>query len=117
VIALAVIVAGGLGAVLRYLTTLLLPLPWGVFAVNVAGSAIAGGLLAMADAAAWDVGLQQVLVTGFCGGLTTFSTFAVETVELARDDRWRPAVGSAVAHLVLGVAAAAAGWSLIVTFT
>ncbi|WP_157157489.1 MULTISPECIES: CrcB family protein [unclassified Diaminobutyricimonas] len=116
-IALAVMVAGGIGAVLRYLATLLLPLPWGVFAVNVAGSASAGAVLALSDVAAWDAGIQQILLTGFCGGLTTFSTFAVETVELARDGRWRTAVGSAAAHLIVGVAAAAAGWSLIVTFT
>jgi CrcB protein len=117
VIAVAVIVAGGIGAVLRYLTTLLLPLPWGVFAVNLAGSAIGGVVLGLADAAAWGPGIQQVLITGFCGGLTTFSTFAVETVELVHDGRWRAAVGSAAANLILGVAAAAAGWTLIVTFT
>lgn len=116
-IALTVIAAGGLGAALRYLVTLLLPLPWGVLVVNVAGSAVAGAVLAVSDAAAWDSGIRLILISGFCGGLTTFSTFAVETVELAHDGRWRAAGGSASANLALGVSAAASAWGLTTLFT
>jgi len=51
-------------------------------------------------------------VTGFAGGLSTFSTFGVETVQLFSEGRWRAASVSVALHVVLGVAAAAAGWFL-----
>ncbi|MET1042773.1 MAG: CrcB family protein [Microbacteriaceae bacterium] len=111
-LALSVAVAGGLGATLRYLATLVLPLPWGVLAVNTVGSAVAGVALALADAAAISGDIRLVLVTGFAGGLTTFSTFSVETIELARDGRWRTATLNVVASLAAGIGLALGGYAL-----
>lgn len=104
---LLALVAGAAGAVLRHLAGRAgarSRWPWPVLLVNVAGSLVAG--------VAVHTDLALVVVTGFAGGLTTFSTFSVETVRLALEGRWRAAVGNVVANLALGLAAATAGWML-----
>ena len=100
----ALLVAGALGAVLRYGATTVSP-RWGVLAVNIVGSLIGGIALASLEGDA-----QLVLLTGFCGGLTTFSTFSVETVQAVLDGRVRSAALSVLANLALGTAAAALGY-------
>jgi CrcB protein len=102
-----VLLAGAAGAVLRFFTLRLVRAPWAVLVVNVAGSFI-GGLLI--GATTGDVRL--ILLTGFCGGLTTFSTFSVETVQLVMERRVRTAMLSVAANLVLGIAAAAIGYAV-----
>ncbi|GAA1796291.1 fluoride efflux transporter CrcB [Agromyces lapidis] len=111
----AVLGAGAVGALLRYLLSRALPvrpghLPGGILIVNVIGSGVAGALIGLAERAALDGDLRLVLVTGFCGGLTTFSTWSVETVELATGGRWRAAVLNVAVTLVLGIGAAAAAY-------
>ena len=106
-IVVAVVLAGALGAVIRYLVSRWLATPFAVLVVNVVGSAIGGVLLATTSG-----DLRLVLLTGFCGGLTTFSTFSVETVQLVLDGKSRVAVLSVVANLVLGIGAAALGYLL-----
>lgn len=84
--------------------------PWPVLALNVAGSALLGMALAEEwahpTARAW---LHDGVAIGFCGGLTTFSTFAVEIVELARHDDWSTAGIYGVSSIVLAIAAVYAG--------
>ena len=73
-----VLVAGALGAVLRYLVGRAgakAVWPWPVLLVNVAGSLVAGFAV--------HTDLALIAVTGFAGGLTTFSTLSVETAGLA----------------------------------
>ena len=111
-IVVAVLVAGAVGAVLRYALSRAFPvrpghLPGGILIVNVVGSGAAGALIGLAERAALDGDLRLVLVTGFCGGLTTFSTWSVETIELLDGGRWRAAILNVVMTLVLGIAAAA----------
>jgi CrcB protein len=113
-----VIVAGAVGAVLRYALSRALPvrpghLPGGILIVNVVGSALAGALIGLAERAALDGDLRLVLVTGFCGGLTTFSTWSVETIELVDGGRWRAAILNVVMTLALGIAAAVGGYLLV----
>ncbi len=106
-LALAVVAAGALGTVLRYLAGRAgakASWPWPVLLVNVVGSLVAG--------IAIHTDLALVVVTGFAGGLTTFSTFSVETVQLAGEGRWRAAAANVAANLALGLAAATAGWIL-----
>ena len=106
----AVLLAGAAGAVLRYLASLVLAgrrFPWAVLVVNVAGSLLAG-----AAAAALEGDARLILLTGFCGGLTTFSALSVETVQLVLDGRTRVAALSVAANLVAGIAAAALGYLL-----
>ena len=106
-LALAVVAAGAVGAVLRYLVGRAgarASWPWPVLAVNVAGSLLAGFAL-HTDAA-------LIVATGFCGGLTTFSTLSVETVQLVVDGRRRAAATSIALNVVVGLAAATVGWML-----
>lgn len=109
---LAVAVGGALGAVVRQLTSVSLAgrgrIPWGVLVVNVAGSLIAGLALGMP----LDPTVQHILLTGFCGGLTTFSTLSVETLQLILDGKRRAAAASMLLNLALGLAAVLAGLGL-----
>ena len=79
----------------------------GTLAVNVGGSAVLGVLLGLRGVSP---AVLALVGTGFCGSLTTFSTFGSDVVRLVEER----AVGRAVAYLtgtlVLGLAAAAAGW-------
>ena len=108
-ILLAVAVGGALGAVLRQLVSVGLAgrgrVPWGALVVNVVGSFIAG----LAIALPLDPGWQLVVLSGFCGGLTTFSTFAVETVQLMIDRKARAAVLNVTLSIALGLLAVVAG--------
>ncbi|GLU88622.1 fluoride efflux transporter CrcB [Agromyces sp. NBRC 114283] len=112
-----VLIAGSLGAVIRYLLSRRFPvrpghLPGGILIVNVVGSAVAGVVLGLAERAAVSADWRLILVTGFCGGLTTFSTWSVETIELLDGGRWRAALLNVFVTLVLGFAAAGAGYLL-----
>lgn len=81
---LLVFVGGGIGSVLRYVIGKYLNspesgVPYGTFAANILGSLLIGIILGLA---AKNEALSQnqtlLLATGFCGGFTTFSTFAYE---------------------------------------
>jgi CrcB protein len=103
---LAIASGGAAGASLRWLVlTVTDPgsFPWPVLVLNVAGSLLVGVLLAeqraRPDERPW---LHDSVALGFCGGLTTFSTFAVEVVELVRDDR----AAAGAAYVALSVAGA-----------
>ncbi|GAB2489141.1 hypothetical protein GCM10027030_24100 [Luteococcus sediminum] len=115
---LVMALAGGAGAVCRHLVgqwvgaRSSLALPLGTWLVNLLGSLVLGALAALTVRQGLDAGWRLVLGTGFCGGFTTFSTAAVETVRLVQQGR----PGLALVHLLGGslacVAAAAAGWLL-----
>ena len=113
------VAAGGVAAVIRYMVSVSLArvsdvenFPWAVLAVNVVGSAIGGVVLGLAQHAGVSAELQLVLLTGVCGGLTTFSTFSVETIQLISSGRWRAASLSVGANLALGLGACALGFLL-----
>jgi CrcB protein len=115
-VALATLVVGGLAAVARYGITLAFAgrgsFPWVVFTVNVIGSAIGGAAVGLAEAGSISFDLRLLLLGGLAGGLTTFSTWSVETVQLVLDGRWRTAVTSVALNLVVGVGVAAGAWAL-----
>lgn len=80
---------GGIGSILRYLTAVFVTknfpgaFPWGTLAVNVIGCLIIGILLGLFKRQPLaNPDLKFLLVTGFCGGYTTFSAFASENVNL-----------------------------------
>ena len=77
-------------------------LPWATLLANVAGCVLLGAVLVLTAAGS----LRRAgLGPGLCGGLTTFSAFQVELVELARDGDLALAVGYGVLSLAAGLAA------------
>jgi CrcB protein len=110
---LLVLLGGAVGAPARYLTDQAVQrrhgtvFPWGTWTVNVAGSFVLG--LVVASGPAWLVTLAG---TGFCGALTTFSTFGYETVRLAEEGESGSALANVVGSLATGLVAAALGWWL-----
>ena len=108
---LLVLLGGAVGAPTRYLADVAVQrlhrtsFPWGTWAVNVAGSFVLGVIAA--GAATWMVTLVG---TGFCGALTTFSTFGYETVRLAEEGETGTAVANVAVSLAIGLLAAALGW-------
>jgi fluoride exporter len=79
-------------------------LPWGTLIVNVTGSLVIGFL---ATLAAPDGRLllppdtRAFLVIGLCGGFTTFSSFSLETLNLARDGEWLWAASNVIGSVLL----------------
>lgn len=105
-----VALGGALGAALRYLVeraaARMIPsvFPWGILIANVCGSFVLGILLTTVDGA-WLV----FAGVGFCGALTTYSTFAHDTVRLRHDGRVGAAVANVIASITLAVIAVSLG--------
>ena len=113
-ILLVAAVVGGVGSVARYLVSRAYArrpgLPWAVFTVNVIGSAIGGAAVGLATTGVISYDLRLVLVGGLAGGLTTFSTWSVETIQLLMERKLRTALVSVILNLAVGLAAATAGY-------
>jgi len=82
---LAVALGGAIGSVTRHLISILsgrafgTDFPWGIFIINVTGSFLIGAFIVL-FAAKWDLSqtTRTFLVTGICGGYTTFSSFSLD---------------------------------------
>lgn len=104
-------VGGFVGTCLRYLTGRLCHLwslggfPLGTFVVNVVGCFVIGALLGLAEQRnLLSSTMNVMLVTGFCGGFTTFSSFADDIFLLMQQRNWMLLTLYAGLSLVLGVA-------------
>ncbi len=115
---LLVLVGGMIGAPARYLADRAVQarhdtvFPWGTFAVNVAGSALLGFLLGAGRHLGLPSSVLALVGTGFCGGLTTFSTFGYETLRLLEDRAIGEAGVNVIGSLAAGVLAAWLGYLL-----
>jgi CrcB protein len=115
-----IFLGGGLGAVSRYGVTKLfnalfqaVALPLGTLVVNVTGSFALGLVVALVDAKALSEPARLLIGVGFIGAYTTFSTFAVESVGLARNGSYLPALWNFLLNNVLSGAAVLAGFLLV----
>ena len=105
-----VALGGAAGAATRYLVEraaaqrIPAPFPYGILIANVIGSFVLGVLLGSVTGA-WLV----LLGVGYCGALTTYSTFAHDTMRLAGSGRRPVAVTNVVVSVVAGVVAITAG--------
>jgi len=99
--------AGGLGAVLRLLLSGWMgKLPWGILVANTAASFVVGLVLRSGNN---DPFLATLVITGLCGGLSTFSTFSAQTVEYFKAKQvWR-GVANLALNFALPTLAALAG--------
>lgn len=112
-----VAVGGAAGAVLRFAAGQALgparpgAFPWHTFAVNVAGSLVLGLVLALVPTDD-PRHLRPLLAVGFCGGLTTFSTFGYETVSLLQARAYGTAAAYAGGSFALALLAVVIGMSI-----
>jgi len=116
---LLVFLGGALGAPARYLIDRAVQarsdvvFPFGTLVANLTGAFLLGALIA----ASRHVGLSREVVlaagSGFCGALTTFSTFSFETIRLLEDGSLVEAVLNTLTSLVVGILVASAGYALL----
>lgn len=112
---LAAAMACGLGAVVRYSLTKFRhawKLPWPTLIANALGSLALGAVAHIAVTSPHADELMLIVGGGFAGGLTTFSSLAVDAVVLWRDERRTHAVGYLATTLAAGLLFAALGWAL-----
>ena len=116
---LAIAAGGSIGAVMRYLVStgvynyLGRGFPYGTLAVNVLGSLLMGLLYELfLQRLSVSPEVRAVLLVGFLGAFTTFSTFSIETITLIEQGYLLKAVGNILASVVLCVMAAWLGLQL-----
>ena len=114
---LLIFIGGGLGSLCRYIVSACwlkgtdASFPWPTLAVNLSGCLLIGlfiGLLSRRQSE----GPYWLLVTRFCGGFTTFSTFSNETFQLLRQGMWLTALSYALLSVIGGIGCTACGYTL-----
>lgn len=113
---LAVFFGGGLGALTRYLTSLYMTrvlavnLPLATFTVNIIGSFLIGFLyILFVQKSDLSPALKLALTVGFCGGLTTFSTFSLELFEMVKNAQYLHAFVYAILSVIICLIALTVG--------
>jgi CrcB protein len=111
--------AGAVGTLSRYGLAGLVQLltgakfPWGTLAVNGVGCFCFGLVWTLAEDRLVISGqVRFIVLTGFMGAFTTFSTFGFETGEMLRDSQWSDAAWNVLLNNVLGIAAVFLGLTL-----
>lgn len=110
-----VAIGGAIGASLRYVVGRVMgpqadiAIPWHTFVVNITGAFALGLLVVLAARGGWPGWWRPLVAVGVLGGYTTFSTFSLETVELALHGRYGAALLYAAGSLVAGIAGCALG--------
>jgi fluoride exporter len=110
--AFLVMVGGALGAVSRYGVSLLAVklfgsgFPWGTLIVNLSGCFMIGLSVALAERGlnVMNPSARLFFITGYLGGLTTFSSFAMETVNTMRAGTYLPTAANFLSNNLIGIA-------------
>ena len=109
-------IGSGIGGICRYLISLFMSqarngFPWGTFMVNVAGCLLIG-ILWGATSRLQNISpsLSLLLMTGFCGGFTTFSTFSKEGLTLLHANSYILFLSYVIGSVALGLMAVALGY-------
>jgi CrcB protein len=115
-----VFIGGGFGSVLRYgvgklFISSMSKVPMATFLVNIIGCFLIGLLLAYFSKSSNNF-YKLLLVTGFCGGFTTFSTFSNETILLFKNNQITLALVYIISSLLLGLIATFVGYILLNKF-
>jgi len=88
--------------------------PLGTMVVNITGCFVIGFIAAISDPSlgrTWlKTGWRDFLMVGFCGGYTTFSSYGIQTLNLARDSEWLQVGGNILGSNVLGLLGVYLGW-------
>lgn len=83
---LSIFIGGGLGSISRYGISKMIPyiggFPWATFIANLTACMLLGYMLGNTKSSQWSENYRLMIMTGFCGGLSTFSTFSAETFTL-----------------------------------
>ncbi len=115
--------AGGFGTLARYGLSGMMQcfsandLPYDTFVVNVIGCLLFGFVWSLAEERMLISGeTRLIILTGFMGAFTTFSTYAFETSGMLRDSQWWTAAGNVLAHNVLGIGAVSLGIAIAKLF-
>lgn len=113
---LFIFIGGGTGSVLRFLISKYLnPISssfyLGTFTVNILGCFLIGLISGWVLRSNYiDQTLAWLLITGFCGGFTTFSTFSLENLELIKSGQLNSFLIYSLLSLLTGIAAVMAGF-------
>jgi fluoride exporter len=107
---IAIAIAGAMGATARYWLAGVVQrnfgsgFPWGTFAVNVIGCFFFGLIWTLAESRLTiSTEVRLIVLTGFMGAFTTFSTFIFEAEALIRNAQWLFLVGSIAGQIIIGL--------------
>ena len=108
---LYIFLGGGLGSVVRFLVSSKVTSgfkninPWGIMTANILATIVLGLVLyGTAKSGALSSNMKALIITGFCGGFSTFSTFSYETFELLRSGEYWMATANVLVSVALGLA-------------
>lgn len=110
---------GGIGSILRYLASVVSEkyfhstFPWATFAVNIVGCLLVGMLWGyFAKQQFDDSAVKLLFITGFCGGFTTFSAFALENVKMVQSGNTAGMLVYVLSSILIGLLAVWTGLAI-----